>query len=246
MIIQSGGIQYDLSEPIDISIPLHEGEDQVNCYFAPPFRTQAVVAGDFIGDIKRGGLLNYKNVFLNPHGNGTHTECLAHIADIDLTINKALKDFHFSAQLVTVGPQKTDTGDLVITAAQLEDKVIPPVDAVIIRTMPNPGDKKTRNYNKTNPPYLHHEAAAWLRKKNVLHLLIDLPSVDREEDGGRLLAHRAFWHWPEDPRRDATITELIYVPNTVEDGFYLLNMQIAGLEMDATPSKPVLYRRINL
>jgi hypothetical protein len=40
---------------------------------------------------------------------------------------------------------------------------------------------------------------------------------------------------------EATITEFIYVPNTIEDGTYFLNLLIAPFENDATPSKPVLY-----
>ncbi len=68
-----------------------------------------------------------------------------------------------------------------------------------------------------------------------------MPSVDREEDGGALEAHKAFWGVPEYPRPDATITELIYVPNTVVDGKYLLNLQMAAFENDACPSRPLLF-----
>ncbi|MCB0558058.1 MAG: cyclase family protein, partial [Phaeodactylibacter sp.] len=70
----------------------------------------------------------------------------------------------------------------------------------------------------------------------------DLPSVDREEDGGKLLAHRAFWSYPETPRTDCTITELIFVNNSIQDGLYLLNIMIASFEIDASPGKPVLYK----
>ena len=80
-----------------------------------------------------------------------------------------------------------------------------------------------------------------LREKGIDHLLIDLPSVDREQDNGQLLAHHAFWNYPEQTRLQSTITEFIYVPNEVADGMYLLNMQIAPFENDASPSKPVLY-----
>ena len=38
-----------------------------------------------------------------------------------------------------------------------------------------------------------------------------------------------------------TITELIYVPEEVTDRQYLLNLQIAPFENDASPSKPILY-----
>jgi len=44
----------------------------------------------------------------------------------------------------------------------------------------------------------------------------------------------------EQSRIDSTITELIYVPNEVLDGAYLLNLQIAPFESDASPSRPLL------
>ena len=241
MLVNHKDLIFDLNQPIDISISLHEGE-QLNCYFAPPFRTEAYVSGSFIGDIKKGGLLNYKNVFLNPHGNGTHTECFAHIANTELTINSVLKKFHFLAQLVTILPEVTDNGDLVIKAHQIENVLKSGLEALIIRTIPNSIEKLTKNYNKTNPVYLLAETAQFLCEKNITHLLIDLPSLDREEDEGKLLAHRAFWNFPEAPRKEATITELIFVPDDVEDGIYLLNLQIASFEMDATPSKPILFK----
>jgi len=31
------------------------------------------------------------------------------------------------------------------------------------------------------------------------------------------------------------------VPDSMEDGNYILNLQIASLQTDASPSKPVLY-----
>ena len=79
------------------------------------------------------------------------------------------------------------------------------------------------------------------------HLLIDLPSVDREQDEGKVLAHHAFWQYPDTikkERLDCTITELIFVDNTIKDGFYLLNLSIASFELDASPSKPILYSLI--
>ena len=97
-------------------------------------------------------------------------------------------------------------------------------------------------YSNTNPPYLLEEAAIYLREKGIKHLLIDLPSVDKEKDDGKLLAHKAFWDYPKNPRLLTTITELIYVPNKIKDGSYILNLMIASFHNDAAPSKPVLYK----
>lgn len=109
-------------------------------------------------------------------------------------------------------------------------------------------EKKVRNYSHTNPPYLLEEAAVFIREAGIQHLLIDLPSVDREEDEGKLLAHKAFWNVKEtqvlnrDARMDATISELVFIDDKVKDGTYLLNLQIASFVNDAAPSKPILYK----
>ena len=245
---QGGLLQADLTQPIDISIPLREGHETVNCFYAPYLETAPVVAGSFIGSTAKGGPVNFLNVKLNPHGNGTHTECVGHIAREPFSINETLTKFHFLAKLLSVYPTRTDAGDRVIMKAQLEDWLEPDeVEAVVIRTLPNETDKLTRHYSGTNPPYLHHEAVNYLVERGIQHLLLDLPSVDREEDEGKLLAHRAFWKYPgtvEAGRRHCTITELIYVPDDVPDDLYLLQLQITSLEIDASPSKPVLYKLV--
>jgi hypothetical protein len=39
---------------------------------------------------------------------------------------------------------------------------------------------------------LEEAAAGFIRECGIQHLLIDLPSVDKEKDEGKLLAHKAF------------------------------------------------------
>lgn len=242
--LQHGGKRYraDLDKPLDISIPLKEGSGTVNCFYAPLMEASPVVAGDFIGSTAKGGAVNFFNIRINPHGNGTHTECVGHIATGPYSINQCLTSFHFFARLISVYPQKIENGDRLIQKSQLKE-LIPEgeLEAVIIRTLPNDEYKLKTNYSGSNPPYIQHEALAFLVEKGVKHLLIDLPSVDKEEDGGKLEGHRAFWQYPDNPRTDCTITELIYVPNAIADGFYLLNIQIAGFEIDVSPSKAVIF-----
>lgn len=241
------GLNYraNLERPVDISIPLRDGNPQVNCFYAPLYEITPVVAGNFVGSTEQGGAVNFFNVRLNPHGNGTHTECVGHISKERHSIQDCLKQFHFPAQLISVYPQQLDNGDRVVTAAQLEqlygDVQTP---ALVLRTLPNSPDKQTRNYSGTNPPYLEPAALEWMVARGIRHLLLDLPSVDREEDGGALAAHRAFWQYPDTIQKNrlsCTITELIFVPDEVPDGLYLLNLQIASFELDVSPSKPVLY-----
>lgn len=248
--IKHGGATFevDLSAPIDISIPLTNTDDNPVAWYLDKPEIAPVRMGDWIGKVSEGkSSTNFNNIFFNPHGHGTHTECLGHITRDFYSVNQALKTFFFTAELISVKPYEQDE-DGVITVMQmraaLEGKT---PEAVVIRTLPNETAKKSRKYSNTNPPYLDHAAAAFLRELGVKHLLIDLPSVDREHDEGKLLAHKAFWNVTDvnnlnaDARHDATITEMIYVPDDVQDGSYLLNLQIASFENDASPSKPVLY-----
>lgn len=232
----------DLGKPLDISIPLLEGPDTVNCFYAPLMETSPVRMGNFVGSVREGGPVNFFNVRLNPHGNGTHTECVGHIAPEHFSINDCLTNFHFVAKLHSVLPQMQPDGDRVILREQLEGTLLPgEAEAYLLRTLPNDADKCRRHYSGTNPPYLHPDAMRWLTEAGIKHLLLDLPSVDKEEDGGKLAAHKTFWNFPEAPRMDATITELIFVNNFIPDGLYLLNLQITSIQLDASPSKPVLY-----
>ena len=239
---QNQKYQADLSKPLDISIPLKEGDQTVNCFYAPLMETFPVVAGDFVGSTAKGGPLNFLNVRLNPHGNGTHTECVGHIAKEPYSINNSLKNYHFVAKLVSIYPMRDVNNDRVIMKEQVEEILQKEeVEALIIRTLPNDELKLRTNYSGSNPPYVHHEAIAYLVECGIKHLLIDLPSVDREEDGGKLLAHKAFWQYPDKVRKNCTISELIFVENGIKNGIYLLNIQIASFEIDVSPSKPVLY-----
>ena len=150
----------------------------------------------------------------------------------------------FLSELISVLPEEIN-GDRVITKKILESflKDKNP-EALVIRTISNSEEKTHHNYSNTNPAYIHEEAMKFIKEKGIEHLLFDTPSVDKEVDGGALLAHKAFWEYPQNTNIHRTITELIYVPNTIFDGPYLLNLQVAAFENDAAPSRPVLYRVI--
>lgn len=240
---KEGNYKVDLNNPLDISIPLKAGSENVNAWYSAPVKIEPVVMGDWVGEVARGGSVNFRNIFFNPHGNGTHTECAGHISREFISINQCLKNFFFIARLITVSPEVLENGDLVITTSMLESslkKDFP--EAIIIRTLPNDDSKMTRQYSNTNPPYLTEEAALFIHQAGIDHLLIDLPSVDREMDGGKLSAHHTFWQYPHNIQLHRTITEMVYVPNEITDGNYLLNLQIASFENDASPSKPLLFK----
>ena len=245
--------EIDLSNPIDISIPITNDEQNPIAWYQNAPEINPVVMGDWIGKVSEGkSSTNFNNLLFNPHAHGTHTECLGHITKEFYSINQCLKQFFFWATLISVQLEKMGE-DLVISKSQIE-KALKSVhnseiksEAIVIRTLPNDASKKSLKYSNTNPPFLSEEAALFLRESGILHLLIDLPSVDKERDEGKLVAHKTFWnvtdvnHLNEDARLNCTITEMIFVPNEVLDGDYILNLQIASFENDASPSKPILY-----
>jgi arylformamidase len=243
-VIQIKNQKYtvDLSKPLDISIPLEASGKNLSAWYLDKPTIEPVEMNDWVGSVKTGASVNFNNISFNPHAHGTHTECVGHISEEFHSVNKSLKRFFFFAEVISVTPDKKDK-DEVILASELKillaDKH---PEALVIRTLPNSTTKKTKQYSNTNWPYLEAAAAEYIRELGVSHLLIDLPSVDKEKDNGKLLAHKAFWNFPDATRLDATITEFIYVPDHIEDGSYLLNLQIAPFENDATPSKPILYK----
>lgn len=235
-----GAVTYraDMSVFHDLSIPI--SPEGPLAWYLDHASIEVVRDDNWVGAVAEGGSVNFRNVAFNPHGHGTHTEGPGHVVPTVHSIDRAIKNYHVLAEVVTVDPTVLPDGDRVIYTEQLKRALVTPgTEAIVLRTSTQ--DHRKMNWSNTNPPYLDAETAEYLAEQGVKHLLIDLPSVDREVDGGRLEAHKAFWQIPDDIRMDATITELIYVPAECEDGLYLLNLQVAPFVNDAAPSRPLLY-----
>ncbi|MCB9198608.1 MAG: cyclase family protein [Flavobacteriales bacterium] len=249
----TGDLEIDFSQPIDISIHTSNDETDAKAWYVDPVRIEPVRTNEFTGSVNEGGSVNFRNISFNPHGNTTHTESVGHISDEVIDLQKCLTHYFFKAQLITVKPEIVNEdisewiqkGDQVLDKSLFAHRIAERIDAIIIRTLPNSDSKKHMQWSSTNWPYLLPETADYLAKNNIHHLLIDLPSIDREHDGGKLLAHRAFWNFPAQPRMNATITEMIFVPDIVEDGLYMLNLTPASFVNDASPCKPVIYKILN-
>lgn len=236
---------------IDLSIPLRFDGPQPNAYGVEPATSKACEYGALVGDTRRGGSCNFERVTLIPHCNGTHTECVGHVTHERISVIECLKDIVMRAVLVSVEPGGVGD-DLVIGDGALDKAGVrsQTAEALIIRTLPNDESKLSRRYDndRAMPPYFSIDAIEYIVACGFKHLLVDLPSIDRLYDEGKLLNHRAFWNVARGSfetnaatRVNSTITELIYVPNEVTDGEYLLNLQIAPFESDAAPSRPVLF-----
>lgn len=259
--------KIDADKPLSIAIPLRFGGAQPNAYDVERAASKPCEAGAIIGDTRRGGSVNFEQYKLIPHCNGTHTECAGHITHERISVHDCLKDSFVLASLISVAPEKASAtnetyavglhaDDLLITRKAIENSAfstqhsafntIP--TALIIRTLPNDESKLTRTYLNEIPPFFSTEAIEFIRASGVRHLLVDMPSIDRIFDEGKLSNHRIFWNiargafeTSEKSLIHNTITELIFAPDEIADGNYLLNLQIAPFASDASPSRPILF-----
>ena len=243
--INNEKFKVDLNNPIDLSLTSKD-ENSFKAWYVDEIKINPIKNGDFIGSVNEGGPVNFREILINPHGNMTHTESVGHISKEKINVNKLLKTNNFLAQLITIKPQKIINKnkkevDQIISLKQIKNKIIPNIQALIIKTQNNYDKLTKKNYNYTNWPFLAESSASYIRSKGIQHLLIDQPSIDKEFDEGKLLAHRAFWNYPNEIDSKKTITELIGIPNHVKDGRYLLNLTLANIENDAVPSRPIIY-----
>lgn len=261
------GARYraDLTRPVQLAIALNFDGAQPSFFGAPSAHAEAFKTGAFIGDIGAGGSCMCSTYTLTPHCNGTHTECVGHVVRDPVSIHAIASESLLVARLITVTPVLASSSressdppalaeDRWITAAQLKqasaNASLAGCSALVVRTLPNGAEKRGRQYDADAhlPAYFSSEAMRWIVDRGFSHLVVDLPSVDRAADAGKLTCHRIFWGLPPAStsyaaatRPDATLTELAYVDATLADGLYLLNLQLAPFLADAAPSRPVLY-----
>lgn len=251
LTLDIGGRRYraDSAAGRSLAIRLDFDGAQPNFFGAAAAEGQTYTAGTFTGDTRRGGSCNVATYRLTPHCNGTHTECIGHVVDGGMTLADAQVPAFVPAILVSVAVEQ----GRAIARDALENTLRDSPQsqfprALIVRTLPNASEKRQRAYTAESPPaWFSAEAMHVIRNAGVEHLLVDLPSLDAMGDA-ILTAHRIFWGLPVQSRRlgdaqhpHATITEMIYVPDDIADGSYLLNLQLPAFAADAAPSQPVIF-----
>ncbi|MGB5102113.1 MAG: cyclase family protein [Steroidobacteraceae bacterium] len=254
----------DLHAPVDLAIPLEFDGPQPRFFIDQPASARPLEAGGFTGRVRTGSSCNCAVQTLAPHCHGTHTECVGHVTRDDTTLAEVTPVPPTLALAVSVLPvplgsrlhdrptvcepqDPVITRELLATAAQRWAR--DPWTALVVRTLPNDPSKRHRAYDGPCPaPYFTPDAMRWIVERGVDSLVVDLPSLDRADDGGGLAAHRAYWGLRPSAqaarlaaRGRALVTELAYVPDTAADGLYLLDLQVPAFASDAAPSRPVLY-----
>ncbi len=261
--VEGRRLAADFARPHSIAIPVDFGGAQPSCFGAPPATARPLRSDGFVGDTRAGGSCNCEVLTLAPHCNGTHTECIGHVTDDRVAVADCVPGGLLLALLISLEPVAAgatpedsqplpSAGDRLVTAAALQAAVArhpgPSPQALVVRTLQGDGPP-THDYRGPAPaPFLSRQAAAWLVERGIEHLVLDLPSADRADDGGQLTAHRIFFGLPAGSRRSAdagrpqaSITELAWMPPALADGHYLLDLQLPAFLTDAAPSRPLLY-----
>ncbi len=255
-----------------IAIELDFDGPQPNHFGAPPAASVPLLIGGFVGDTAAGGSCNVDSVTLIPHCNGTHTETIGHIVSANVWVGRAVVDALMLGVLVTIDAVSADrtaenyrpplaATDQVLTAMAIEQALREYADlrpiALIVRTRPNSSKKTSRVYRANEaPPFFTVQAMECINRWGLKHLLVDVPSIDRMQDEGKLTNHHLFWHVAEETHQltgqcnaEKTITEMIFVDDEIVDGLVLLNLQIPSFRSDAAPSRPIIWpieRRSNV
>ncbi|MGH8150843.1 MAG: cyclase family protein [Steroidobacteraceae bacterium] len=261
-------VDFDRAQSLAIEVSFSGTEPRH--FGAPRASAQPLTAPGVPGRVADGASCNCMTWTLTPHCNGTHTECAGHLTVEPMDAFRIAPTGLLPAALLTVTPQDARhtretsdpaprAGDSLVTRRRLMEAWATgltaaaagsesSIRALVIRTLPNPLEKRSRDYTGTVAPYLSREAGEWLVERGIGHLVVDLPSIDRIEDEGRLTAHRVFFGLPPRStelararRSRCTLTELAYVPDCAADGEYLLELQVPALAGDAVPSRPLLY-----
>jgi kynurenine formamidase len=243
----------DYARPLDLSIPLRFDGPQPSFFSESPATATPLRAGDFTGEVRSGASCNCAVLTVAPHCQGTHTECVGHLTAEPFGLAELPPPVPLVARLLSVTPESRGA-DRVITRRALESVAgrMGTWPALVIRTLPNDPDKRVRAYRGPSPaPWFEPEAMQWVVERGVVSLVVDTPSLDRADDGGRLAAHRVYWGLPagarsvhQASRPQALVTELAFVDDAIGDGEYWLTLQFPAFASDAAPSRPVLYPRL--
>jgi hypothetical protein len=114
--LKSGNYSIDPKSPIDISIPMNFNGSHPVAWGSPEASARTYTAEGFIGDTRRGGSCNVEEYRFIPHAQGTHTECVGHIANNKISIHNILREAFIPSTLITVKPE---------FAGELSDRYLP-------------------------------------------------------------------------------------------------------------------------
>lgn len=198
--IRIGDLLFNLGPPRSISRHVSIRENQlIDAFHLPQMSSSPVELVGFIGDVAQGGSCNVNLLKFTPH-NLTHIEMSAHISHQGSTLhNRPVQYSCGILQLLDLS--HLDPHNQLITIDDIKGKINRELPFEIIGLKsPLSSDGPSVTYSGTNPLALAPEVSEYISTTfpKVHTMVLDLPSADLENDGGKLLAHRRFFEIPDD------------------------------------------------
>ena len=234
--LKDSNLSFTLGEPLSISRSIRLTA-QSNAFNLPVFTSSAFSYEDlFIGDVLKGGSCNVDVLSFCPH-NLTHVETSAHILNQEVEksvlISKIPKK-RFQGLVYLIDLRISTKGSKLILKEHLKDelsKINYPITALALKTSASDLDQ---SYNFSGKDFLalSQEAAEEISNfsfqgAKITTLILDLPSTDSENDGGKLLAHRSFFELPDiginfNDTKKKVIVELAHFGQVVQNYYYFI------------------------
>lgn len=250
--------RFRLSEPIAVSRDVFytpdSGAKSANAFHLPRFQAKTLeFANHFVGHVDRGGSCNVDVLSYVPHGL-THLETSAHVLSPGSN-PPAVKDIpanhlHGIVYLIDLSYLEAEPGQAIpwdTVKTKLNANTMP-ISMVALKTK---SSLLPAHYDFTEKDfiYLAPETAKGIHDYRVTipgpHttemkincLILDLPSIDREHEEGKLLAHRAWFGLPQtgysgtDEEKRALV-ELAWFSGLTE-GYYLATITPPRFQVNA-------------
>ena len=259
----AGALRVDLGSATSLARRIgFDGTDPRHFGAAAPRRWPLSLPG-FSGEVRSGASCNCATLELTPHCNGTHTESVAHLVVDPQDVCELAPLGPLPALLLSLATERADRadedsdpaprpGDRLLTRAALRaawPATLPFAPrALLLRAVPPALDAGPPPHD-AEPPFLSRQLARELVERGIEHLVVELPSIDRGHDQGRLCAHRVFFGLPpgstrlaEARRPQCTVTEFAAIPPSLPDGPCALQLALPRIAGDAVPSQPLHVR----
>jgi len=259
--------RFRLGEPRSVSreVLFTPGAASSNAFHLPGIHSRTVeFEGQFIGDVNRGGSCNVDLLSYVPHGL-THIETAAHIlnADADPPTVKDIPLEHLSgiAYLIDLTHLDAEPGRQ-IPWKEVESKLKKnalPVSILALKTraslLPAHYDFSGKDFLSLSPgtakgihDYAFFAAGSPPVRQPINCLLLDLPSIDPEADGGKLLAHRYFFGlaktgYIEEDREKRALVELAWFSD-LDEGYYYAAITPPSFQANAV-STGIIFQPLN-
>jgi len=240
---------FEPGAPVNVSREVRFRPETVSTgsFYLPKPKLETFRSGDqFIGDVDKGGSCNVDIITYVPH-NVTHAETSSHVTrygENAVTLNKIPAEYLTGIALLIDLSDLPDEPGSLISRQHIESKLEQnnlPITMLAVKTgasgLPADYDFSGKNYMAVTP-----EAAAAVHDyspgdSRIDCLLLDLPSIDPEEDEGKLSAHRAIFGLPETGHdmTDAEMRLLVELADfsALEEGYYYVVITLPRFETNA-------------